>query len=819
MSNKQIILQRDRVDEIFQNIFSYSFTIVSAPMGYGKTTALREFFRKGHARYRWLCLREDAVNCGCFWNRLTQQIAEDFKKLGADLHGLGFPKDSIQTARVIETLMANSLDEDYCLVLDDYHYAENDQLNRLLEAIVKSEIPNFHLVIISRHLPKINLPELIVKHLAIHIDTNIFRFSDKDTQCYFSLMNFPLKKTDICHIQSIAGGWISALYLIYRGLKSGIPLKNITTVQELIKTTIYELYDEETKIALCALATLDTFTVDLAEKATGIKKIHTIIKNLYRENAFIEWDAATGVYTIHNVFSRFLNEETLRRGFETKEIYHRAGKWYLDKQDYTQAFRYLVQGAAYDTLLEVLERPALYINASDRPMLLQYFDTIPQQQKDRHPMAYLKFILLFVISGDGNRGFTLLKQFEKDLPEKKPGQKHTMEIQAGIHLIKMFLAFNDAEVMIAHIETALTLLDGGVSTISNYQGPFSFGSPHFTFIYYKEAGTYKKTSGLSFEKYAKLSGGAGMGADALCLAEYALETGNFDAVEDYAFKAIYKAKTKSQTSLVVCATLTLARLYIVQDKYSEALLLLGNLADEVDSNTEIILLDTYDLCLGYFYACTGEIKKIPRWITDGDMSVNTLLFQGLVFSYVVYGKILILLQDWVRAEALCETFSPYFDVFHNQLGYIHNFIHLSIAIYKQGDSKKAREHLCSALSIGQADSIVTPFVENGANLLPLLQNISKEDCLDMVYVCHLIELCATYASVFAGPSVYMHPLSLREIEVLKLIAKGLSRKEIAEKMFLSTGTIKSHTQNIYRKLNINKKSDALQKAAEMKLLS
>jgi len=520
------------------------------------------------------------------------------------------------------------------------------------------------------------------------------------------------------------------------------------------------------------------------------------------------------------VFGRFLNEEALRRGLKTKEIYHRAGKWYLDQHDYTQAFRYLVQGEAYDTLLEALEKPALYINANDRPMLIRYFDTIPQQQKDRHPIAYLKFILLFVISGDRQRGLELLNQFEKDHGQKELGPEQVIEIQAAINLIKMFLAFNDAELMISsYVEIALNLLDGGVSIIASHQGPFSFGSPHFTFIYYKEAGAYKKTSALSFEKYAQLSGGAGMGSEALSLAEYALETGNFDAVEGYAFKAIHKARTKSQTSMVVCATLTLARLYLVQNNYSEALLLLGNLADEVASNVETILLDTYDLCLGYFYASTGEIKKMPRWISEGNLSVNAQLFQGLVFSYVVYGKILILSEDWLKAEALCETFSPYFDVFHNQLGYIHNYTHLAIAVHKQGDSGKAKEHLNRALRIGQADGIVLPFVENSTNLLPLLKHFNQEDDLDMDYVYRLVELCTTYAPVFAGPLVPKNPLSPRESEVLRLIAKGLSRKDIAEKMFLSTGTVRSHIQNIYNKFNVNKKSDALQKAMEMNILS
>ena len=819
VASPQGILQRNNIDNMLPSILNYPLTIVSAPMGYGKTTALREFFRKNDGGYSWLYLSEASASCGYFWDQLIRQIPENLSRLRADLQGLGFPADSIKTARVIETVLAIHLEEDVCLVLDDYHYAENDQLNRFVEVIAKSEIRHLHLVIVSRHLPKINLTELIAKNLAVHIDIDFFRFSDEDVLRYFTLMDFPLKKIDVACIQNIADGWISALYLIYRGLKGGIPLNNITTVEDLLKTAVYESYDEGAKTALCALACLDGFTADLADQATEIKGIRAAIKELYRENAFIEYDKATGVYTIHNVFNHLLKKESLRRGLNIDEICHRAGKWYIDKQDYTQAFRYLIQGEAYDTLLKALERPALYIGANDRPMLLRCFDSIPPQLKDKYPIANLRFILLFVITGDRKRGRVLLQQFEEDLRQSKLSPEYDAEIRAGICVIKMFYAFNDAELMISYIEATLKLLNGGVSVISSYQGPFSFGSPHFTFIYYKEPGTYQKTSQLAFEKYAQLSGGNGMGVDALCRAEYALESGNFNVVEGYAYKAIYRAKTKSQNSLVICATLSLARLYLIQGKYPEAILLLENLADEVSANIETILLDTYDLCLGYFFACTGETEKIPRWLSEGDMSVNSLLFQGLVFAYVVYGKILISSENWLKAEALCETFIPYFDVFHNQLGYIHNYIHLAIAVYKQGDIKKAKEHLSEALGIGQADNIVMPFVENSIDLLPLLTNIGKKDFMDMDYVYRLIELCAAYAPIFAGSYYHKNPLSHREIEVLRLMAKGLSRNEIAAKMFLSTGTIRSHIQNIYNKLNVNKKSDALQKAVEMKILS
>ena len=751
-------------------------------------------------------------------HQLTQQISEDFPKLGTDLQAMGFPADSIETARVVESLSSMLLGQKYFLVLDDYQHSESEATNNLLETLVKSQIYNLHLVVISRHSPKMNLTELVVKNLVLHIDTESFRFSREDTARYFVLMGLTLQEQDLMQVHVLAGGWVSALYLIYRGLTSGIPLHNITEIQDLLQTAIFERYNEATKDALCALASLEAFTPDLAAAATGLRNIGAIIKRLHRENAFVELDKASGVFRIHNVFRRFLQEEAVLCSVNTRVICSLAGKWYLGKLDYTQAFRYLVQGEAYETLLEVLERPDLYVSANDRPMLLRYFDAIPSQQRERRPLAQLKFIMLFVISGDRKRGAMLLKQFEEKYIQVEDNELDR-EVRVAINLIKMFMSFNDLDCMLGYIEDALELLDGGVSVIASHQGPFSFGSPHLSFLYYREAGAYRRTVELSLEKYAQLSGGAGMGSDALCLAEYALETGDFAAVEGLAFKAIYRAKTKNQTSLVVCAVLTLARLYLAQNKYSEARSLLESLRSDVADNIETILLDTYDLCLGYFYACTGETEKIPSWIKEGDMSVGSLLFQGLVFSYVVYGKILILQGDWVKAQALCESFRPYLDVFHNQLGYIHNSIHLAIAAHKQGDEGKALLHLNYALRIGQADRVVMPFIENGSHLLPLLHKVAKTDSAASDYTRQLIELCSVYTSAFATHEVIDNPLSPREVDVLRLMARGLNRTEIASELYLSTGTVRSHIQNIYQKLDVNKKSVALQKAVELNILT
>ena len=64
----------------------------------------------------------------------------------------------------------------------------------------------------------------------------------------------------------------------------------------------------------------------------------------------------------------------------------------------------------------------------------------------------------------------------------------------------------------------------------------------------------------------------------------------------------------------------------------------------------------------------------------------------------------------------------------------------------------------------------------------------------------------------------LEPLSKREFDVLSLIAQGLSNREIAQRLVLSVGTVKVHTRNIYSKLGVCSRTQALAQAAKFKLL-
>jgi DNA-binding CsgD family transcriptional regulator len=74
------------------------------------------------------------------------------------------------------------------------------------------------------------------------------------------------------------------------------------------------------------------------------------------------------------------------------------------------------------------------------------------------------------------------------------------------------------------------------------------------------------------------------------------------------------------------------------------------------------------------------------------------------------------------------------------------------------------------------------------------------------------------AFVFNKTGLQQLGISKREHEVLELIAHGLSNQEIADKLFVSLNTIKTHTSNLFLKLEVSRRTQAIQKAKELRLI-
>ncbi len=817
-------LKRKRVNRALESIFEYPLTIVEAPIGYGKTTAVREFLLDRGGAVLWLSFLSSEDTASFFWDSLSSEIGKLDAETGARLKNLGFPNDAPQIANILSILNGLDFEEDTALVIDDFHLLNNPQIGSFLTIIAREQPEKLHVAIITRDTSNLDISELTAKGLCNILPQQTLCFTDAEIRDYCDLMGYKSDDAELEKISEYTGGWISMVYLTLLGVKQGIPVGKSDVIDELVENALFNTYNDSIRSFLLKLSVIDAFTAEQALFVTGEQKAEEYLKRLRRENAFISYDPAAGVYRIHNVLLDFLRIK-YKNNAELPQLYRRLGKWMLDHNAKVSAYGYFTKAGDYEHVLELLNDTS---NITYGPTyfegFFELFASIPRETLLKYPFAYLQYISMLIITGgpDGARdGVMRLYELQTAYGRMKGlDPRYKNQVLAEAALTRLFSVFNDAARMVDCIKAATRLLNGGTSCLIVQESEFTFASPHLLYTYYKEPGKLKEITEFvasEFPSYAQVANGCGTGCEYLTLAEYALETGNWQDAELNAFKAIYKAKTQNQASIIICANLTLIRLYIFQGKTNEALELLLQLQKDNAVKNTVYLNTALDIAKGYVYACLGRHGSIPAWLQTGDMSSAQLMFQGVAFNYIVYGKAVLLSKNYIKLEILTEEFNHYFSIFNNQLGFLHNQILKAAAKYRLYGMDAGCSALAEAIDMAREDHIILPFAEYAPGIIDMMRSISHANSRD-TYIKEIFEACEQYFANLKRMPQSVVSLSGREIEILVLIAEGLKRDEIALRLHLATGTVKNHLANIYRKLETSGRNAAIKKARELKIL-
>jgi len=149
----------------------------------------------------------------------------------------------------------------------------------------------------------------------------------------------------------------------------------------------------------------------------------------------------------------------------------------------------------------------------------------------------------------------------------------------------------------------------------------------------------------------------------------------------------------------------------------------------------------------------------------------------------------------------------------------------ALALHAQGEVASAIATLERALTLAEPENYIRSFLDLGEPMRELLARSLDVPALSEPHLrAYAGGLLARFgADVVVGPSqpkvdALIDPLSQRELEVLRLIAKGLSNREISERLFLALSTVKGHTRIIFDKLQVQRRTEAVARARELGLL-
>lgn len=268
-----------------------------------------------------------------------------------------------------------------------------------------------------------------------------------------------------------------------------------------------------------------------------------------------------------------------------------------------------------------------------------------------------------------------------------------------------------------------------------------------------------------------------------------------------------------------------------QDEVQETQQLLREYVASLDDPLFRTLVASSEARLGLMQ---GRPKPAVRWLERSASPDDETMLWWLDVPSVTYCRALITVGSPARLDEAEERLRALTEVAEGH----HNTVHLieilslrAVALQKQGKAEEALTVLERALTLARPGGFIFPFLELGPPLADLLNRLVKKN----VVVDYIGEILSAFSNEETGTGqdvsddqsvqrsslsnqALVEPLTNRELEIIDLLAQRMSNKEIAEKLFISPETVKRHTINIYQKLGVNSRREAVDKAHALGLL-
>jgi LuxR family maltose regulon positive regulatory protein len=764
----------------------------------------------------------------------------------------------------------------YTLVLDDYHLIEAQTIHDALTFLLDHLPPLLHLVIASRSDPPLPLTRLRARGELIELRASDLRFTLAETTAFLNrTMRLHLPVGDVAALSERTEGWIVGLQLAAISIQGQADAAGFISaftgshrfVLDYLIEEVLERQPENVQAFLLQTSILERLSGSLCNALTGRQDGHMMLEQLERSNLFIvPLDAERRWYRYHHLFADLLRYRLQRTQAErVAELQRRASQWYAHSGLMTEAIHHalaaaqssgefepaagLIEAAGEATWMRGEVRtllgwlgalPDMIVRAHARLCLLYAWTHVLEgqieparqrwqdAQKVADPVSDEEQGLLAAIGaavaylpGDAARSIELSKLALQRLPRDNT-------VWRGMTMTNLGIAYRLA----GDIDSAARLF---AESVPMHQAAGNWHAMLMATIdvgdTYQIRGQLRRAADLYQEG---LDSATARGAGRLPLTAEPLvrmgrlryEWNDLGAAGRHLTEGIERAQPLE--NMRALGYLGIALVLHAQANPAGALAMMEEAAILARSQNATIRtiadVGAYQVRL---WLMQGNIAAAAQWADQfrsrlengSERTTKAPIWHEML--QIASARVLIAQEHSVEALGLLARLLQAAEA-GGRAGHVIEIRALqALALQAQGDIAEAHKTLSRSLLPAEPEGYMRTYIDEGEPMARLLQSlmtkisIAEESRRLKDYAGKLL---AAMDRAAIPPPWPVEPLSERELEVLRLLASGHSNREIAKALIVTVGTVKTHIHNIYGKLNVQSRTQAIARARELALL-
>jgi LuxR family maltose regulon positive regulatory protein len=857
-------------------------TLVSAPAGFGKSTLLGEWIRSSDKAFAWLSLDEGDNNFKRFFSYLIAALQQVDESIGDGILPLLEATGEPPVEPLITTLINNlvSINKDICLILDDYHLITNEEIHNAINFMLDHLPQNAHIVISGRVDPPFAISRMRARDQMIEIRPNDLRFIESEGRTFLNeVSGLNLSTEDISALLSRTEGWITGLQLAVISMQGRQDKHEFVTafsgshhyIIDYLLDEVMARQSEELRTFLYRTSIFSHFCAPLTDEVLEISDSRRIIREIDEANLFlVHLDDERKWYRYHHLFTEFLNQHLQDRKPETlHELHRRASIWFEQNGFSTEAIDHALEGKEFTRAAKLVESvgPDMMMR-SEFDQLTIWLDALPKELEENWPWLCIIRAWMYDRWAQFDLGEQYLQYAEAaiDSNPSLASEEDEKIIRGQIAAIRALYSLKKGYIpeSIEFSNQALDYLpenyfNRGVAYFSlgwakSQQGDLSaaiqaydearkaslaagnqiltqvilldIGKTQFLQGHLHQAAeTFREAFGFKYEKSEINIPYAGNAS--ISLADIQREWNELDAAMSYLEEGIEIGSSSKIVDAVASGYASMALVALAQGDLETAIQACDKserMVRDIPDLEPDTITKTLDSKVRLLIS-QNKLLEAARNIQERGLNVDARIESIPDFKHIILARLLVIqgrrnssAQDLTDAEKLLEEILE----LATSVGYINLMIEAfalqALVFNGQGKHDQAMNSLEEAFSLAEPEGYIRTFIDEGEPMRELLRRAFSRD-ISKEYVSNLLEAFRPQ-EIRQKPTsqLLVEPLTERELEVLKLLRTELTGPEIAQELSVSLNTLRTHTKNIYGKLNVNNRRAALRRAEQLNLL-